>query len=113
MLLQPADQQLGLGQRQTLQRGSDHGAWLARQVAYDAGPYEHDGAEVPIETNMVFTVEPGLYIGSHENDAPVALRGIGIRIEDTVLVTNRGAEPLSAAAPKSRETIEAIRKNAA
>ncbi len=56
---------------------------------------------------MIFTIEPGLYF--HENDLliPEELRGIGIRIEDNVLVTSEGVENLSAALPRTTEGIEA------
>ena len=58
---------------------------------------------------MVLTVEPGLYVSPDADDVPVALRGIGIRIEDDVLVTDTGHEVLSAAAPKQVAEIEELR----
>jgi Xaa-Pro aminopeptidase len=61
---------------------------------------------------MVLTVEPGLYVPANADDVPEAFRGIGIRIEDDVLVTAAGHEELTAAAPKQVEEIEALRAEA-
>jgi Xaa-Pro aminopeptidase len=58
---------------------------------------------------MVFTVEPGLYVPADAADVAPPYRGIGIRIEDDVLVTPGGVEVLSAAVPKQVEEIEALR----
>jgi Xaa-Pro aminopeptidase len=57
---------------------------------------------------MVFTVEPGLYFGSQATDSPAALKGIGIRIEDDVLVTADGHRVLSAAILSQVTDIEAL-----
>jgi Xaa-Pro aminopeptidase len=54
---------------------------------------------------MVLTVEPGLYIRPDEKKVPAALLGIGVRIEDDVLVTGDGHRVLTAAAPKSVEAM--------
>ena len=80
--------------------------WLGRDV-HDVGRYGIDGAPRPLTPGMVFTVEPGLYVA--DGDVPEAFRGIGIRIEDDVLVTATGHEVLSAAAPKTVAEIEALR----
>jgi Xaa-Pro aminopeptidase len=56
---------------------------------------------------MVLTVEPGLYIPCDE-DIPIVYRGIGIRIEDNVVVTNDGREVLTADVPKQADEIEAL-----
>ena len=82
--------------------------WLGRDV-HDVGNYAVGGAPRPLEPGMVLTVEPGLYVPPDADDVPVALRGIGIRIEDDVLVTETGHEVLSAAAPKQVAEIEALR----
>ena len=82
--------------------------WLGRDV-HDVGDYARDGAPRPLEPGMVLTVEPGLYIPANADDVPEAFRGIGIRIEDDVLVTPAGHEVLTAAAPKQVEEIEALR----
>ena len=60
---------------------------------------------------QVFTLEPGLYLPFSE-DVPEAYRGIGVRIEDDVLLTDTGCEILSAAAPKEVADIELLRKEA-
>jgi Xaa-Pro aminopeptidase len=85
--------------------------WLGRDV-HDVGRYKQDGKPRPLEPGMVFTVEPGLYLPGDADDLPPAFRGLGVRIEDDVLVTERGHEVLSAAAPKQAEEIEALRAEA-
>lgn len=55
---------------------------------------------------MIFTIEPGLYFHSDDKLVPEEFRGIGIRIEDDVLVTESGVENLSAALPRKPEEIE-------
>jgi Xaa-Pro aminopeptidase len=82
--------------------------WLGRDV-HDVGNYAVGGAPRPLEPGMVLTVEPGLYVPPDADDVPAPLRGIGIRIEDDVLVTETGHEVLSAAAPKQVAEIEALR----
>ena len=56
---------------------------------------------------MVFTVEPGLYVAPDEERADPRLRGIGVRIEDDVLVTTDGHENLTAAIAKRPQDVEA------
>jgi Xaa-Pro aminopeptidase len=82
--------------------------WLGRDV-HDVGRYAEAGKPRPLEAGMVFTVEPGLYVPTDADDVPAAFRGVGIRIEDDVLVTEQGHEVLSAAAPKMVEEVEALR----
>jgi len=84
--------------------------WLGMDV-HDAGVYRRDGASVVLEPGMVLTVEPGLYMRM-DAPAPEQYRGIGIRIEDDVLVTADGGEVLSQSAPKQRAEIEALRRAA-
>ena len=85
--------------------------WLGMDV-HDVGVYRPDGAARPLEPGMVLTVEPGLYIAADAKEAPERFRGIGIRIEDDVLVTESGHEVLSAAAPKEIADVEALRGDA-
>lgn len=83
--------------------------WLGLDV-HDVGRYHlDDDRPRPLEEGMVFTVEPGLYIPATDVEAPTHLRGIGVRIEDDVLVTAGGYENLSTATPKTVEAIEALR----
>ena len=55
---------------------------------------------------MVFTVEPGLYVPADAEDVPALLRGIGIRIEDDVLITESGCDVLTAGTPKTVDEVE-------
>ena len=85
--------------------------WLGLDV-HDVGQYRVGGASRPLEPGMVLTVEPGLYIAEDLEDVSRDYRGIGVRIEDDVLVTETGYEVLSAAIPKEVDDIEAIRREA-
>jgi Xaa-Pro aminopeptidase len=80
--------------------------WLGLDV-HDVGSYVSDGAPRPLEPGMVFTVEPGLYVPAGAEAAPAALRGIGVRIEDDLLVTEKGSENLTEAIPKTPDAVEA------
>jgi Xaa-Pro aminopeptidase len=80
--------------------------WLGLDV-HDAGAYQRDGKPRPLEPGMVFTVEPGIYVPLREQKAPAHLRGIGVRIEDDVLVTDDGHENLTASIPKRIDDVEA------
>ncbi len=82
------------------------GHWLGLDV-HDVGNYKVEGQDRPFEPGMVLTVEPGLYIAP---DADVASqwRGIGIRIEDNLLITEQGHEILTGDVPKDIEQIEAL-----
>ncbi|HHL32291.1 MAG TPA: M24 family metallopeptidase, partial [Oceanospirillales bacterium] len=66
-----------------------------------------DGLWVELEANMVLTVEPGIYI-SKQADVPKKYRGIGVRIEDDVLVTKDGHKILSNKIPRNIDEIENI-----
>jgi Xaa-Pro aminopeptidase len=81
--------------------------WLGMDV-HDAGPYKVADEWRRLEPGMALTIEPGLYIAEDEQSAPPRYRGIGVRIEDDVLVTESGNEVLSASAPKTIEEIEGI-----
>lgn len=84
--------------------GTSH--WLGLDV-HDVGAYREGGASAALRPGMVLTVEPGLYLGPR-SEAPRALRGIGVRIEDDILVTRTGHENLSQAIPRDPDTLEAI-----
>ena len=83
------------------------GHWLGLDV-HDAGDYRIDGEYRVLEPGMVVTVEPGLYIAPDAKGVPAEFRGIGIRIEDDVVVTTGEPEVISAAAPKDADEIEAL-----
>jgi Xaa-Pro aminopeptidase len=63
----------------------------------------HDALMAP---GMVLTVEPGLYFHAHDLTVPPELRGIGVRIEDDLVVTEDGAEVLSAELPLDADGLE-------
>lgn len=83
------------------------GHWLGLDV-HDVGDYTIDGESRQLESGMVLTVEPGLYIAPGCELVEPRWRGIGIRIEDDVLVTREGCEVLSKDAPKGVKEIEAL-----
>ncbi len=80
--------------------------WLGMDV-HDVGAYREGGASVALRPGMVLTVEPGLYIAP-DSDTPRALRGIGVRIEDDVLVTRDGHRNLSVGITSDADELEAI-----
>jgi Xaa-Pro aminopeptidase len=73
---------------------------------HDVGAYVQDGKPRLLVAGMALTIEPGLYVPDTP-EFPADYRGIGIRIEDDVVVTEVGAEVLSAEAPKQVAEIEA------
>ena len=79
--------------------------WLGMDV-HDVGPYHVDGSSRALAPGNVITVEPGLYVASDDASAPAEFRGIGIRIEDDILVTKDGQENLTAAVPKLPDEVE-------
>ena len=84
------------------------GHWLGLDV-HDAGAYFGDGTQHrALEPGMVVTVEPGLYFAEDDEAIPAEYRGIGVRIEDDVLVTTAGHEVLTSACPKAAAEVEAI-----
>jgi Xaa-Pro aminopeptidase len=83
------------------------GHWLGMDV-HDVGDYKVDNEWRVLEPGMVLTVEPGLYISPQCDTVDPKWRGIGIRIEDDVLVTKNGYEILTASAPKTIAEIEAL-----
>ena len=83
--------------------------WLGLDV-HDVGRTMHNGKPRRLEPGMVLTVEPGIYIPNNEmmHDVDEHWRGIGVRIEDDVLITAEGNQVLSSKAPKSPDVIEAL-----
>lgn len=83
------------------------GHWLGLDV-HDVGDYRVGGEWRVLEPGMVMTVEPGIYVAHDNTTVDAKWRGIGIRIEDDVLVTKEGYEILTAKAPKTVDEIEAV-----
>jgi Xaa-Pro aminopeptidase len=90
--------------RRFFMHGTSH--WLGLDVQ-DVGAYTRGGRSRPLAPGMVITVEPGLYIADAP-EVPAELRGIGVRIEDDILVTEEGHEILTSACPKSIEELERL-----
>jgi Xaa-Pro aminopeptidase len=92
-----------------------HRRWMVHGTSHHLGLDVHDCAQArkemyldaELEEGMVFTIEPGLYFHADDLLAPEEFRGIGIRIEDDVLVTATGVENLSRALPRDPDAIEA------
>ena len=83
------------------------GHWLGMDV-HDVGSYKIEGEWRAYEEGMTVTVEPGLYIAPDDETVDAKWRGIGIRIEDDVVVTKDGPRVLTAAVVKTVEEIEAL-----
>lgn len=86
------------------------GHWLGLDV-HDVGSY-HEPSDMTkervLQAGMVVTVEPGIYVAPDNTDVPAEYRGIGIRIEDDVLITEHEPEVLTKDVPKTIEAIEAL-----
>jgi Xaa-Pro aminopeptidase len=80
--------------------------WLGLDV-HDVGLYNIDGEARPLKEGMVFTVEPGIYIDA-ESQCDPKWHGIGVRIEDNVVITQNGFENLTHPVPKTIEEIEGL-----
>ncbi len=83
------------------------GHWLGMDV-HDVGDYKIEGEWRLLEPGMVMTVEPGIYIAADDETVAKKWRGIGVRIEDDVLITKDGNDILSKDVPKTIEDIEAL-----
>lgn len=81
--------------------------WLGLDV-HDVGDYMRAGEPRVLEAGMVLTIEPGLYFPPETEDAPAGLRGLGVRIEDDVAVTDTGAEVLTAGLPTDADSVEGL-----
>jgi Xaa-Pro aminopeptidase len=81
--------------------------WLGLDV-HDVGDYRHGDHWVKLQPGCVLTVEPGLYIANDRKDVPARYRGIGVRIEDDVLVTSGKPEVLTKDCVKGVEATEAL-----
>ena len=83
------------------------GHWIGMDV-HDVGDYKIDDDWRLLEPGMVTTVEPGIYISPSNRKVPKKWRGIGVRIEDDVLITRNGNKVLSAGIPKTVQEIESF-----
>jgi Xaa-Pro aminopeptidase len=81
--------------------------WLGLDV-HDVGDYATEGASMTLEPGMVLTVEPGLYFPSCPEGVDHPFSGIGVRLEDDLLVTEEGVENLTKSVPVSPEDVEAL-----
>jgi len=99
--------------------GQHHRRWMVHGTSHHLGLDVHDCAQARrelyldgvLEPGMVLTIEPGLYFKSDDLTVPEEYRGIGVRIEDDVLITADGNENLSAALPRRPEDVEAWMAN--
>lgn len=111
--------ELGLlsGRKQDIMAANAHrkyyphgiGHWLGMDV-HDAGLYFIKGEPRAIEEGMCFTVEPGLYVPGNDTQAPAQYRGIGVRIEDNIVINASGCENMTSDVPKEIADIEALMK---
>ena len=91
-----------------------HRRWMVHGTSHHLGLDVHDCAQArkemyldaKLKPGMIFTIEPGLYFHSNDLSVPKEYRGIGVRIEDDVLITKTGVENLSAALPRKTKDIE-------
>ena len=83
------------------------GHWLGLDV-HDVGEYRVDGRWRQLEPGMVLTIEPGIYVAADNTKVPKRWRGIGVRIEDDVVVTEQGCDVLTGDVPKRADEIEAL-----
>ncbi|TCZ80715.1 aminopeptidase P N-terminal domain-containing protein [Lysobacter sp. N42] len=87
------------------------GHWLGLDV-HDVGDYRFEGQSRLLEPGMVFTIEPGLYVAADDTTVDPKWRGIGIRIEDDVLVTKDGPRVLTDALARRADEVEAFMADA-
>jgi Xaa-Pro aminopeptidase len=95
--------------------GGQHRRWMVHGTSHHLGIDVHDCAQARRENyregtlapGMVITVEPGIYFKSDDLLVPEELRGIGVRIEDDILITDDGNENLSGGLPRGADDVEA------
>lgn len=95
--------------------GGHHRRYMVHGTSHHLGIDVHDCAEARremyydgiLEAGMVFTIEPGLYFQIDDLTVPEEFRGIGVRIEDDILMTTDGPENLSAGIPRTADDVEA------
>jgi Xaa-Pro aminopeptidase len=81
--------------------------WLGLDV-HDVGDYAREGSSRVLEPGMVLTIEPGLYFSPRPEEVPGPFSGLGIRVEDDILVTEEGAENLTEALPVFPDEVEEL-----
>ena len=99
----------------SLAEGQYHRRYMVHGTSHHLGIDVHDCAQARrdfyhdgiLEEGMIFTIEPGLYFQPDDLTVPELYRGIGVRIEDDILVTHHGAENLSADIPRTADEVEA------
>ena len=97
------------------EHGGQHRRWMVHGTSHHLGIDVHDCAQARVENyregilqpGMIITVEPGLYFKTDDELVPEPLRGIGVRIEDDILITSEGNENLTAILPRSSADVEA------
>ncbi|MDF2554400.1 MAG: Xaa-Pro aminopeptidase, partial [Microbacterium sp.] len=96
------------------EQGGQHRRYMVHGTSHHLGLDVHDCAQARremyydgvLEPGMVFTIEPGLYFQADDLTVPAELRGIGVRIEDDVLMTAEGPVNLSAGIPRTADEVE-------
>ncbi len=76
-------------------------------AVHDCGPYKENDEWINLQPGMVLTVEPGLYFREDDETVPLPFRGMGVRIEDDVLITDKHSLVLTSMVPKHVDDIEA------
>ncbi len=96
-----------LASDQTFKSFYPHGTghWLGLDV-HDNCPYTDGPEDIKFAPGMIYTIEPGLYFPKNATNIPAELRGMGIRIEDDILITADGYENLTSAIPKEIKEVE-------
>lgn len=111
--------ELGLltGRKEDIVKSLEHKKYYPHGIGHFLGMDVHDTGMYfnkknneprPLEENMVFTIEPGIYIPYHDQTVAEEYRGIGVRIEDNIRVTSNGFEVLTEKAPKEISDLEKI-----